>query len=333
VFEIYKVRMTSTLKHAKAMLVSRFAEDRESIEAQVRKAVPALKKLAAKRQEQANTENATLELLPEAETITVTFTLNRIPVKKDYRFNEIVVPHKIISPEEKSLCLLVRDPKEVRLEQVKKESLPFEKVIAIKSLKRKYATLEARKELANRFDLFFCEEQIFESMANLLGSFFFEKRKAKIPMPLKYLSKTCFDKALQTARFRVRGGANVGIRIGNRGMDTEALVENAMAVIEHMASKYCMEARTVNDIYTVAIGGTHLMDLPVWSVPVSAPKPAEEEKPVVTPETPKKEQPAKPETPEDLAQVPVKKLKTVQKQRVEKAKADLGVVEKKQRTK
>ena len=309
------------------MLVNRFAEDKEQIEAQLRKAVGALQKYAEKKTAQRSEETGTVNLLPDFETVTLGFSLNRIPGKMDFRFHNIPCPNPVIDLENKSACLLCRDPKEKAKEAVAKAELPFEKIICLQSLKRKYKSFESRRELAARFDYFFCEQQIYEVMGKVLGKEFMQQKKAKIPISLKWLSKPCFEKALNTARFRCRGGSVVGVRIGHRGMEAEKLVQNAMAVVEFMATKYCLNEKTLNNISHVSISATNVIDLPVWSVPVAV-KPtaveAEEQKEVV-PATPEK--PVAVAEPEevvaDIAQVPIKKLKQVQKQRVEAAKAEL----------
>lgn len=328
---VFLLMSFSQMSHSEInMLVDRFEVDKTSIESQLRKAVVALQKYAEKKQEATAAETGTKDLLPEPETVRLTLSLNRVPMKKDYRFREIRVPHPIVNIESKSLCFLAKDPKESAVADIKAANLPFEKIIAVKSLKRKYVSIEDRKDLANRFDLFFCDANVFELMGKLLGKYFFETKKAKIPTPLFARTQECFERALSTARFRVRGGSVVGIRIGDRSMDAEKLVENAMAVVEYMATKYCTHERTRNNVFNIALGATNLVDLPIWSVPVAIRK--EKTEVPVTVETPKNKKESKPQAkpvepvaPADIATVPVKKLKQVQKQRVEKAKAELTV--------
>ena len=312
------------------MLVDRFAIDKQSIEEQLTKAISAMQKFAEKKQAQVSQETGAMDLLPEPETVTLTLSLNKIPMKMDYRFREIAVPHPVIDITNKSVCLLAKNPKERAVDAVAKEQLPIEKIIALNSLKKKYATFETKQELGNRYELFFCDQAIYEMMGKLLGKFFFQNKKAKIPIPLPKLTKAAFDKALSTARFRVRGGAVVGVRIGNRAMDVEKLVANAMAVVEYMATTYCTDLKTKNNVFNIAIGATNLIDLPIWSVPVKAVPAAEEstqKEEVVVPvavTTPKKETPVSAAAPvADIASVPIKKLKEVQKQRVEAVKAQL----------
>ena len=309
------------------LLTNKFESEKESIRTQIQKAVSAIKKYADKKEAERNELTQSLDLLPESEGFTITFGITKIPVRKDYRFKTIELPHAILDSEKQSFCLLVRDPKEKAVEQVKAEKLPIEKVIAVKSLKRKYSTPETRKELAKRFDRFFCESQIYEMMGKLLGSKFFESKKAKIPFSLKKINKECFDKAMRTTRFRVRGGSNVGIRIGDRSMPVDALADNAMAVIQYMVSVFCPNHE--NNIHHVSIGATNVIELPVWSVPVAVPeetqKAVETAAEPVTVETPKKKQKIveEPVVSLDIATAPVKMLKKVQAAKVEKVKEQL----------
>lgn len=327
-------------------LVAKFESEKDQIQSQMTKAIKAIQKYAGQKAQESAAASGTQDLIPEPETVNVQFSINKIPVKKEFRFNEIPVPFPVIDAESKSLCLFVRDPKEKAVAKVEAEKLPFEKVIAVKSLKRKYTAHEARCELANRFDLFFCDARIYEMMGKLLGKCFFEKKKAKIPSPMNSITKECFEKTIRTARFRVRGGNVVAVRIGHRGMDLDNLVANAMAVVEYMATKYCVHPKTLNNVYNIAVGATNVIDLPVWSVPAIEPKPVvpvaeESNSPQETQESDKiasvkvvvveSEKPT--EAPKDLAAVPVKKLKAVQKQRAEEATQQLvaPVSEKKKR--
>jgi hypothetical protein len=235
---------------------------------------------------------------------------------------------------------LVRDPKEKAVEQIKAEKLPIEKCIAVKSLKRKYSTPEARKELANRYDRFFCEIHIYEMMGKLLGSQFFQNKKVKIPLALKKINKESFDKAMRTTRFRVRGGSNVGIRIGDRSMSVESLVENAMTVVDYMVNMFC--PKNGNNIHHMSVSATNVIELPVWSVPVATGVAEEEEQgqkiadkkegEPVTVETPSKKRKttekngSTEEVTLDIASAPVKMLKKVQAAKVEKVKEQLQPV-------
>ncbi len=318
------------------LLTHKFDSEKESIRAQIHKAVSAIKKYADKKETERNESTQSLDLLPEPEAFNIGFGVTKIPVKSDFKFHTIELPHDILDKEKQSFCLLVRDPKEKAVEKIKAENLPIEKVIAVKSLKRKYASNESRKELANRFDRFFCEIQIYEMMGKLLGSYFFENKKIKIPFALKKINKKFFEKAMRTTRFRVRGGSNVGIRIGDRSMSVEALVDNAMTVVEYMVKIFCPKINT--NIHHISLGATNVIELPVWSVPVAIEEseavqeaseaPATEAP--VTVETPKKKRKATENTAEeplvslDLASAPVKMLKKVQAAKVEKVKEQLS---------
>ena len=320
------------------LLTSRYDTEKETIRSQVSKAIAAIVKFAEKKESERQESTQSLDLLDEPESMTIAFSITRIPVKKEYRFHTIQVPHPIMDPKNQSYCLLVRDPKEKAVAEVKANELPIEKIIAVKSLKRKYASIESRKELANRFDLFFCEDQIFEMMGKLLGSQFFEKKKSKIPISLKNLSKDTFEKATRSTRFRIRGGSNIGIRIGNRSMPVEQLVDNAMAVVEYIANIFC--PKFGNNVHNISVSATNVVELPVWSVPVGE-ETEEVDEPVVAVETPskKKEESStsgvnnsnKTKSSEvvknlDIATTPVKMLKKVQAAKVEKVKAQLQIV-------
>jgi len=316
------------------LLTSRFESDKDTIRSHIKKAVSAIKKYAEKKEEERNSKNGTLDLLVDPEPFIIQFAITRIPVKKDFRFNVIEMPHAIIDKEKKSMCLLSRDPKEEAVAKIQENKLPIEKVIAVKSLKRKYTTPETRKELANRFDFFFCEKPIYEMMGKLLGSTFFEQRKAKIPFSLSELSSETFEKALRSSRFRVRGGSNVSMRIGDRFMETDKMVDNAMAVIEYMSTNYL--PKNDNNVHNISIAATNVIELPIWSVPVDPTV-----KPVVETATTSEEQVTAAETPsnnkkrksseqvvvaeetKDISSVPVKMLKKVQSEKVESVKQQL----------
>ena len=316
------------------MLVDSFAGLQADIAVQMATAIDAIQQYALKREEESTLTSGTRDLISDPESFTLNFSLNKIPTKKDYRFNQVVLAHSLVPDiETRSVCLIVRDPKETALASIKAAGISVDKVITVKSLKKKYTSHEARRELANRFDLFFCEDSIFELMGKLLGKYFFETKKSKIPFPLKSITSAVYEKSLRTSRFRVRGGAVVGIKIGNRSMSTEQLVENGIAAIEYMAKEYCVEKKTFNNVFNIMISATNIIGLPIWSVPTLVVEEAAAEVAVSVASTPKAVNPVKAVKPaQDIAEVPVKNLKSAQKQRVAAVKAELSTpVQKKAR--
>ena len=160
------------------------------------------------------------------------------------------------------------------MKKVAASGVRVSKVISVKSLKKKYNNPEARRSLCNRFDVFMAEKEILDMMPSLLGRYFYDVKKIKIPFPIKAINQEAFDKVKDCTRFRLSTGPILGVRIGRlETMTTSEIVANAAAVIPAIESYL---EKKENGIVGIDTQVTNSIILPVFiSAKIPAYVPAE----------------------------------------------------------
>lgn len=226
----------------------------------LQKSVKALVQLVAKRSANANPLFA-----DSAESMSLLFTTSTIPDKKRVRPVMIPLPHPLYD-EKAEVCFLCKDPQKKYKELLlKTHPVPgLTKVIGMTKLRKNYNTVEAKRALADAFDLFLCDRNVVESMPKILGSIFYQKkRKAPIPVRLTIGDpKPAIEKAMRGTPLRIPAGPCIGVKIGRCSMPEEHLIANAAAVISHVVRHL---ERT--PVQTISIQATDSPALPIWRRP------------------------------------------------------------------
>lgn len=224
------------------------------------KAIRALHQLVAKRSANANPLFGS-----SSETMLLLFNLSQIPEKRKMRPVMIPLPNPLFD-EKSEVCFISKDPQKKWKEMLMKtHPVPgITKVIGVDKLKRNYNSLQAKRALADAFDLFLCDADVAEMMPKILGKVFYQK-KLKIPIPVKMFTqdpKPMLEKAIKGTTMRIPSGPCLGIKIGRCGMSEEQLVENAVAVIKGVISNVWD-----NPIQSITVQATDSPALPVWRRP------------------------------------------------------------------
>merc|ERR1712226_1322855 len=132
--------------------------------------------------------------------------------------------------------------------------------------RRNYKSPEQKRQLADAFDLFLCDNSIMDMMMKVLGRTFM-KNKKKIPVPVR-LRKADPVPALKAViagtPLRLPSGPCLTIKIGRISMDVDALVANAAAVIAHTVQH--LQQRD-NPIQSITVKTTDSPALPIWRRP------------------------------------------------------------------
>mmetsp|Transcript_56620 Transcript_56620/g.143356 ORF Transcript_56620/g.143356 Transcript_56620/m.143356 type:complete len:402 (-) Transcript_56620:144-1349(-) len=227
------------------------------------KAIRALHQLVAKR-----TANANPLFGGDTGTMVLLFNLSSIPDKRKMRPVMIPLPNPMYD-EKSEVCFISKDPQKKWKEMLlKTHPVPgITKVIGLEKLKKNYNTVEAKRSLADAFDLFLCDANIAEMMPKALGKIFYQKKK-KVPIPVKMLMtdpKPLLEKAIKGTPMRIPSGPCLGVKIGRCGMSEEELVANAIAVIKGVIANLWD-----NPIQSITVQATDAPGLPVWRRPSPA---------------------------------------------------------------
>lgn len=231
---------------------------------QLEKAVRALLQIVSRR-----TANANPLFDQNSETMTLTFTLSRVPERRIVRPVMIPLPHPMYN-EKSEVCFFSKDPQKNYKELIlRKHPVPgVTKVIGIDKLKRNYKTPDLKRALADSFDLFLCDTRVVEFMPGILGKVFYtSKLKRPIDVRLKEEEENptaSLQQAMRATPFRVPSGPCIGVKIGWCSMSEEELVKNAAAVIAAVPKiKYIRS----NPVQTIQLQATNAPALPVWRRP------------------------------------------------------------------
>jgi ribosome biogenesis protein UTP30 len=177
----------------------------------------------------------------------------------------VPLPHPLYD-EKAEVCFLCKDPQKKYKELLlKTHPVPgLTKVIGMTKLRKNYNTVEAKRALADAFDLFLCDRNVVESMPKILGTIFYQKkRKAPIPVRLTISDpKPAIEKAMRGTPLRIPAGPSIGIKIGRCSMPEEHLIANAAAVISHV-----IRHLEKTPVQTISIQATDSPALPIWRRP------------------------------------------------------------------
>merc|ERR1719409_709320 len=200
-----------------APLMALNEEDKVKVKkSQLEKAIRALVQLVAKR-----TANANPLFGANSESMNLIFTLSEIPDKRRMKPMLIKLPHPLYD-DKSEVCFLAKDPqKQYKELLLQKHPVPgITKFIGLDKLKRNYKTSEAKRALADAFDLFLCDSRIIEMMPRLLGAVFYEKKlKRPIPVRLKLNDPVeNLQNAISGTTLRVPSGPCLGVRFGRCSM-------------------------------------------------------------------------------------------------------------------
>lgn len=98
-------------------------------------------------------------------------------------FENSKVPHPVFDMEGGEVCLIVKENHEEYREMLRAGKLPpqVKKVLDLKKLRTVYHQFEARRKLANSYDLFLVDKFARELAMPLLGVEFFRRKKFVTP--------------------------------------------------------------------------------------------------------------------------------------------------------
>jgi len=204
------------------------------------------------------------------ETMTVLFTLGKVPVKKKMRPHLIELPHPMFD-ETSEVCFFSKSPQKPWKDMlIRNRSIGLSKVIGMDKLKKNYGTLEAKKALCEAFDLFLCDASVADVLPQSLGRIFYKERH-KIPIPVNIKLGGNPDeqikKVIRGTCVRVPAGPCLGVKIGRCGMSEEQLAKNANTVIKGVAK--LLHEKHENYIQSISVQATNAPALPVWRRPVT----------------------------------------------------------------
>ena len=163
------------------------------------------------------------------------------------------IPHPIYRFDGAEVCLIVKDApgkdsgggggsnkaaKAKAKNQKLAEAAGVSKVIALSKLKSKYEPHEAKRALANAFDLFLADARVLPSLARLLGKAFFRAKKQPVPVDLRGKDwRTPVSDAVRATYYFRGGGSCVNVRVARSSFTAAQVAENVEAALRNLVPK------------------------------------------------------------------------------------------------
>jgi len=162
------------------------------------------------------------------------------PKSSEVKFRDFVYLPKSSGKETKVLVIasgnLQLQAKEIGVDVLTPENL--------KNLSKREA-----KKLSMKYDVFLVQPDLMTQVGRVLGPALGPRGKFPIPIPATANLKALVTRYANSTRVRNKEQAWVGCRIGSEDMPLEHLVENAVAVLNFIKSKYTKPLETTAKIY------------------------------------------------------------------------------------
>ncbi len=162
------------------------------------------------------------------------------PKSQEVKFRDFVFLPKGAGKKSKILVIATGD----MLLKAKESGVDVLNGDDLKNLSKKDA-----KKIAKKYDIFLVKSDLMSQVGKVLGPFLGPRGKFPIPIPANADIKSLLKRYLDSVKVRNKEQAWVGCRIGVESMPVDDLVENAMAVLDFIKSKYTKPLETTAKIY------------------------------------------------------------------------------------
>jgi len=221
--------------------------------------------------------------------VQVQFALARIPGNPSAKPIRIEIPHPLVkvatpSPSENregfseeyddshlediNACLIVKEDSKAWVQELVAR-FPIElncvkKVLGLQSLRTKHGSFTQRRELLDRFDIFFADDRILPMLTQALGGKFFQKKKQPIPIRLSRKEALPFaiQNCLKSTFLYIGAGTCLTVKAGNTAMPPSNLVSNVLSICSTVPTKV---PRKWLNIRSISLKTTASVALPIYN--------------------------------------------------------------------
>ncbi|KAI8380729.1 ribosomal protein L1p/L10e family-domain-containing protein [Blakeslea trispora] len=171
----------------------------------------------------------------EEETgIYVEITTQKITNKENLKKRKAALPFTPYA-ETIEICYITKDDEKKVEKKLKEQSVTeIKKVISAKALESTYKAYEAKRKLADSYDMFLVDDRIAHLMPNLVGKKFYEKNKCPIAIKSTGSLKHHVESALKATYIKLHNNLTSLVLIGNFGMDQEDVLKNYEAAMPNI---------------------------------------------------------------------------------------------------
>jgi len=189
------------------------------------------------------------QLFESKDTIFLQLALKKLP-NLQKRVKKIPLPN--IFRETTEVCLITKEPGKVIKQKLQVAGMTdIAKVISLEKLRKEYKTFALKRQLADSFDVFLCDDRIYNLVLKNLGKTFTKSHKEPLPVCCtrnRNLAKE-IKKTLSCTVLRYGIGPSSSIRVGHSGQASDELIENISHAAKQIASKIPHGVQNIKSLY------------------------------------------------------------------------------------
>ncbi|KAL9189690.1 hypothetical protein ACHAXT_009365 [Thalassiosira profunda] len=223
------------------------------------------------------------QLLGDDLDVQVQFTLAKVPGRTGPKPIRVEIPHPLVRValtgdasatddedylQDAECCLIVKEESKPWVQDLvarfPAELKCVKKVLGLQSLRTKHKSFAQRRELLDRFDVFFADDRILPMLSKALGSKFFERKKQPIPVRLTRREALPFmiQKCLRSTFMYLSAGTCLTVKAGNTAMPPVKLLANIEAVCAGVPAKV---PRKWANVQSIAVKTASSVALPIYN--------------------------------------------------------------------
>lgn len=180
--------------------------------------------------------------------VSMVISLIKAPSSVGLKPFQILLPHEpYMDYSHIKACVISRDPNvNIKNALVKAKIKNIAKVISASQLKKKYFSIEAKKELIKTFDIFLVDSRLGPIIPKLIGSTFYKNKKIPVPFNFRrYDTETNDETSILELRsslrqvfcstfFNLAHGPCISIKIGQIGQSSDNLLQNLQQILDFL---------------------------------------------------------------------------------------------------
>ncbi|KAM3127288.1 hypothetical protein pb186bvf_020617 [Paramecium bursaria] len=161
--------------------------------------------------------------------------LSKVPLQYSIRPIGIEIPNPLYSQQMNSkFCIISNNPQRTLKDKIQDIEIPLiQKVIDFKRLTRNYKNYTNRRKLFYEYDLFFCDQRIYSSLAKATGKVFYKGKK--IPIPIQCENFDNYEQyliQLANKTYFVQGpGPVYTLKVGRVAQNSEQITQNIISSV------------------------------------------------------------------------------------------------------
>jgi len=202
------------------------------------------------------------QLFESNDTIFLQLALKKLPDLQK-RTKKIPLPHSIREVTE--VCLISKEPGKVVKQKLQDAGVTqIAKVISLEKLRKEYKTFALKRQLADSYDVFLCDDRIYNLVLKNLGKTFAKAHKEPLAICCtrnRDLSKE-IKKTLTCTLLQYGIGPSSSLRVGHSGQPSDELVENVAHAAKLIATKI---PRGVDNIKSLYLKSDKSIALPLYN--------------------------------------------------------------------